>query len=165
VRVLAEESVPQIADLMARLNRCTTANCPDNRFISFFFSVLDPNTGELVYSNAGHNPPLLVRSNGNVERLETGGMLLGIFNNATYNEGRCRLDPSDILLIFSDGVTEATNPAGDEFDEPRLIEVLRANREAPAAGVLQAVKTAVTGWLSGGHFADDLTMVAAKRVG
>ena len=164
VRVLAEDSVPNIAELMARLNRSTAAHCPDNRFISFFFAVFDPRIGELVYSNAGHNPPLLIRHDGSVERLETGGLLLGIFSSTKYEEGRSRMEAGDVLLIFSDGVTEATDPAGEEFEESRLVEVLRAHRHVPADEIVQAVKTAVTDWVCGRPFADDLTMVAAKRV-
>ena len=74
------------------------------------------------------------------------------------------METGDVLLIFSDGVTEASDPAGEEFEESRLVEVLRAHRHVPADEIVQAVKTAVTDWVCGRPFADDLTMVAAKRV-
>jgi serine phosphatase RsbU (regulator of sigma subunit)/pSer/pThr/pTyr-binding forkhead associated (FHA) protein len=164
VRVLAEEP-PDVAQLLTRLNRITAANCPSNRFVSFFFSVLDPATGELVYSNAGHNPPLLLRSTGQVEPLEGGGLLLGIFPHATYDAFRCRMGTGDVLLLFSDGVTEAVNPAGEEFGEERVIAVLRRNRERSAGEILSAVTQAVTDFAAGAPAADDLTLIAAKRTG
>lgn len=163
VRVMAEQP-PDVADLMNRLNRITVANCPSNRFISFFFSVLDPRTGELVYSNAGHNPPLLIRSDGRVEYLEGGGIILGIFDDARYESRTCRMDPGDVVLLYSDGVTEATNAANEEFEEERLIEVLLANRDKSAQEIISAVTSAVAAFASGAPSADDLTLVAAKRI-
>ena len=163
VRVMAEDP-PEVAQLMMRLNRITAANCPSNRFISFFFSVLDPVSGELKYSNAGHNPPLLIRADGTVETLEGGGLILGIFAMAKYEESICRLNPGDVLLLFSDGVTEAVNPSNDEFGEEQLIEVLRANRDRTADEIIAAVTQAVNTFASGAPSADDLTLVVAKRV-
>jgi sigma-B regulation protein RsbU (phosphoserine phosphatase) len=163
VRVMAEEP-PEVAELMTRLNRITAANCPSNRFISFFFSVLDPDSGDLAYSNAGHNPPLLMRKDGSVEALEGGGLILGIFGMAKYEAMACRFNPGDVLLLFSDGVTEAVNPANDEFGEDRLTDVLRANRHRSADEIITAVTDAVTAFAAGAPSADDLTLVVAKRV-
>jgi phosphoserine phosphatase RsbU/P len=162
VRVMAEDP-PEVAQLMTRLNRITAANCPSNRFISFFFSVLDPVSGELKYSNAGHNPPLLMRTDGTVETLEGGGLILGIFGMAKYVECSCRFNPGDVLLLFSDGVTEAVDPANDEFGDDRLVDVLRANRERSADEIISAVTQAVATFASGAPSADDLTLVVAKR--
>jgi len=163
VRVIAEDP-PHVAQLMTRLNRITTANCPSNRFISFFFSVLDPASGELVYSNAGHNPPLLMRTDGSVEPLEGGGLILGIFGMAQYESRSCRFNRGDVLLLFSDGVTEAVNPANEEFGEERLIDVLRRNRNRSADEIISSVTEAVAAFASGAPSADDLTLVVAKRV-
>ena len=108
VQVLADE--PQnLAAAINRLNKITCQNCPSNRFITFFFCVLDPATGELAYSNAGHNPPVIVRANGTVEYLDGGGCPLGILSMANYSEYRAKLAPGDALAIYSDGVTEANN--------------------------------------------------------
>ena len=95
---------------MTRMNKATCAKCPSNRFITFFFCVLDAATGELAFANAGHNPPILVRASGEAEMLEGGGPVLGILA-APYCEERAHLDPGDMLVIYSDGVTEAHNPA------------------------------------------------------
>jgi serine phosphatase RsbU (regulator of sigma subunit)/pSer/pThr/pTyr-binding forkhead associated (FHA) protein len=162
VRVLAEEPT-DVADLITRLNRHTTANCPSNRFISFFFSLLDPRSGEIVYSNAGHNPPMLARVDGTIETLEGGGLIMGLFPNAHYESQTARMYPGDVLVLFSDGVTEATNPQGDEFEETRLIEVLRANRHKTANEVAEAIITAVAEFVDGAPAADDVTIVVVRK--
>jgi serine phosphatase RsbU (regulator of sigma subunit)/pSer/pThr/pTyr-binding forkhead associated (FHA) protein len=162
VRVLAEEP-PDVAEMMTRLNRATAANCPSNRFISFFFSVLDPATGELVYANAGHNPPMIARADGSIDRLEGGGLLMGIMPSAEYDAYRVQLNSGDSLVLYSDGVTEATNPAGEEFEEERLARVLQENRASAPREILEAVTQAVTDFSAGAPVADDLTLVVAKR--
>src|ERR1039458_4964533 len=102
-RVRREE--PQnLAAVINRLNKITCQNCPSNRFITFFFCVLDPATGELAYCNAGHNPPVIVRAGGTVEYLDGGGPVLGILPIANYSEYRAKLEPGDSLAIYSDGV-------------------------------------------------------------
>src|ERR1035438_3208734 len=106
VQVLAEDAT-DMAQFMTRINKATCANCPSNRFITFFFSILNVATGELVYANAGHNPPILVRANGEAEMLPGGGPVLGIISFAPYSEMRAQLDPGDMLVLYSDGVTEA----------------------------------------------------------
>jgi serine phosphatase RsbU (regulator of sigma subunit) len=162
VRVLAEDP-PNVAGLMTRLNRITTANCPSNRFISFFLSVMDPASGELVYSNAGHNPPLLMRTDGSVETLEGGGLILGIIPAAKYDACSCHVNPGDVLLLFSDGVTEAVNGANDEYGDDRLVEILRANRHRSPNDIINAVIEDVAKFAAGAPSADDLTLVVAKR--
>jgi len=163
VRVMAEDP-PDVARLMTRLNRITLESCPSNRFISFFFSVLDPGSGELVYSNAGHNPPLLIRANGNIETLEGGGLILGVFAMAQYESRSCRLARGDVLMLFSDGVTEALNPANEEFGDDRLVEILQMNRGRSADEIIAKVTEAVALFAAGAPAADDLTLVVAKRV-
>jgi serine phosphatase RsbU (regulator of sigma subunit) len=162
VRVLAEEPT-DVASMMTRLNRATAANCPANRFISFFFSVLDPRTGELTYANAGHNPPMIARADGTMERLDGGGLLMGIMPSAEYESYRVQLQPGDVLVLYSDGVTEATNPLGEEFEEERLAEVLRLNRQRPPDEIVEAITRAVSDFSAGSAVADDLTLVVAKR--
>ncbi|HEY1493093.1 MAG TPA: PP2C family protein-serine/threonine phosphatase, partial [Candidatus Solibacter sp.] len=163
VQVLAEDP-GNLAQFMTRINKATCAKCPSNRFITFFFSVLNAGTGELAYANAGHNPPILVRANGDAEMLEGGGPVLGILPIAPYSEMHAQLDPGDMIAIYSDGVTEANNVAYDEFDEERLIEVLKANRNAPAEVIVQAVIKAVTDFAAGAPQADDITLLIAKRL-
>jgi serine phosphatase RsbU (regulator of sigma subunit)/pSer/pThr/pTyr-binding forkhead associated (FHA) protein len=163
LRVLAEQPT-DVADLITRLNRHTAVNCPSNRFITFFFALVDPRTGEIVFSNAGHNPPLLARGDGSVERLEGGGLIMGLFPQATYEAVTARMCPGDLLVLFSDGLTEATNAAGDEFGEESLIDILRANRNRTAQEVAEAVTNAVCEFAAGAAMADDLTLVVLRKI-
>jgi serine phosphatase RsbU (regulator of sigma subunit)/pSer/pThr/pTyr-binding forkhead associated (FHA) protein len=163
VQVLAEDP-RDLAALMTRLNKATCVNCPSNRFITFFFCVLDGTSGELAYANAGHNPPVLIRASGEAQMVEGGGPVLGLLPMAPYREMRLRLDPGDVLALYSDGVTEADNAAGEEYGEPRLVEALKRNRAEPAEAILQAVRTDLAGFTSGVPQADDITLVIAKRL-
>ncbi len=163
VHVLFEDG-DDLAQKMTRLNKSTCQNCPDNRFITFFMTVADPSTGELVYSNAGHNPPLLIRAAGGFETLAGGGMILGILPKASYQDARAQLDPGDILLLFSDGVTEASDPRGEEFGEARLAELVASLRHRPAAEIVEAVNDAVGAFTEGAPAADDITVVAVRRL-
>jgi serine phosphatase RsbU (regulator of sigma subunit) len=163
VQVLAEE--PQnLAGVMNRLNKITCQNTPSNRFITFFFCVLDPATGELAYCNAGHNPPVIVRADGATEYLDGGGPVLGILPAATYAEYRVKLERRDVLAIHSDGVTGAHNSAGEEFGDERFAAVLAANRHKSAAEIVAAVTQALTDFAAGSPQADDITLVVARRV-
>lgn len=164
VQVLAEEPEDP-AELVARLNRIVCTSCPSNRFITFFFGRFDPHTGELCYCNAGHNPPILLRAGGSVERLQEGGMVLGILPRAPFGSARCRFDVGDLVVLFSDGVSEAVNPAGEEFGEEKLVDLLRAVRSETAQGILDTVNRSVREWSAGAPPADDITLVAARRVG
>jgi serine phosphatase RsbU (regulator of sigma subunit) len=163
LRVLAEDE-ETAATVVTRLNKTTCANCPSNRFITFFFGILDPATGELSYANAGHNPPFVVRSSGEVELLSGGGPVLGILPIALYTEQKAVLAPDDMLVIYSDGVTEATNMAEEEYGEERLAEVLCCRRGEPASAIVSAVTESLRQFASGAPQADDITLVVAKRV-
>jgi len=162
VQVLADE--PQnLAAFMNRLNKITCQKCPSNRFITFFFCVLDPATGELGYCSAGHNPPVIVRASGAVESLDGGGPPLGILSIANYSEYRAKVDAGDLLAIYSDGVTEANNAKEEEFGEDRFVAVLAANRAKSAAEIVAAVNEALTEFAAGSPPADDITLIVARR--
>jgi len=162
VQVLAADP-GDLAAFMTRLNKTTCANCPSNRFVTFFFSVFDANTGEVTYASAGHNPPVLVRASGESSLVQGGGPVLGLLPFAPYQEMRLRLDPGDLLAIYSDGVTEANNLAEEEFGEERLCEVLRDHRGEPAESIVQAVRAALAAFTGAAPQADDITLVIAKR--
>lgn len=163
VHVLAEEP-GNLGAFMSRLNKATCLKCPSNRFITFFFCVLDTATGALAFANAGHNPPILVRASGAAEMLEGGGPVLGILPIAPYCEMSAQLAPGDMLVLYSDGVTEAINLNEEEYAEPRFIEVLKANRGKPAAAIVEAVTQSLADFTAGAPQADDITLVVAKRV-
>jgi serine phosphatase RsbU (regulator of sigma subunit) len=163
VQVLAEDP-GELSFFMSRLNKATCAQCPSNRFITFFFCVLNASTGELAFANAGHNPPIVVRASGEAHMLEGGGPVLGILPVAPYREERAHLGMGDMLVLYSDGVTEANNPEYDEFGEERFIEVLKLHRNEPATAIVDAVTKALTDFAAGAPQADDITLVVAKRL-
>jgi len=162
VQVLIEEP-KSLAQVMTRLNRITCANCPSNRFITFFLCLLDGNTGELVYCNAGHNPPIIVRASGEAELLKGGGPVLGILSAIEYHEYRIQIEPGDTLVIYSDGVSEATSTDGEEFETDRLTEVVARTRTHPAQEILAAVNRAVAEFTAGAPQSDDITLIIARR--
>jgi phosphoserine phosphatase RsbU/P len=163
VQVLAEDP-KDLAAFMTRLNKATCAKCPANRFITFFFCVLDSGTGQVAFANAGHNPPIVVRSSGEASMLEGGGPVLGILPIARYSQMFTQLDRGDMLVLYSDGVTEATNLNYDEFGEDRLIEALKAHRTEPATAIVEAVMNALAEFTAGAPQADDITLVVGRRV-
>jgi serine phosphatase RsbU (regulator of sigma subunit)/pSer/pThr/pTyr-binding forkhead associated (FHA) protein len=163
VQVLIDEP-KSLSQAMTRLNRITSANCPSNRFISFFFCILDGDTGELAFANAGHNPPLIVRKSGEVEQLSGGGPVLGILAAVEYDEYRTRLEEGDTLVIYSDGVTEAANANSDEFEMDRLGDAVRRCRTETASGIVNGVNRAVAEFTSGAPQSDDITLVVARRL-
>jgi serine phosphatase RsbU (regulator of sigma subunit) len=163
VQVMIEE--PQsLAEVVTRLNRITCANIPTNRFITLFFCILDGDTGELTYCNAGHNPPVIVRATGEHEQLPGGGPVVGILRTIEYKEYRARLGPGDVLVIYSDGVTEAANPAGDEFDIDGLAAAVTPHRSEAAANIISEINKAVLLFTAGAPQADDITLIAARRL-
>jgi phosphoserine phosphatase RsbU/P len=163
VQVLAEDP-GDLGAFMTRLNKATCANCPSNRFITFFFCVLDAATGQVAFANAGHNPPIVVRSSGDALMLEGGGPVLGILPIAPYSQMFTHLDRGDMLVLYSDGVTEATNLNYDEFGEQRLIDTLTAHRTQPATAIVDAVTRALAEFTAGAPQADDITLVVGRRV-
>ncbi len=164
VQVLFEDPT-NLADLITRLNRIIVKNCPSNRFISLFAGVYDSQTGIMNYCNAGHNPPLLVRSGGEVEELGSTGVILGILPNAKFEEKRCHLNPGDAVVMFSDGVTEACGPDSDEqFGEERLARILaETGPEESAQAISEKVQQQLADWMGSAPPADDITLVIARR--
>jgi serine phosphatase RsbU (regulator of sigma subunit) len=163
VHVLAE-TPGNLGDFMMRLNKATCATCPSNRFITFFFSVLDAVSGDLRFANAGHNPPILLRASGEARMLEGGGPVLGVISIAPYSEQSASLAPGDLLVLYSDGVTEANNPDFDEFGEERFIRALSENRARTAREIVDAVTAALKEFTAGAPQADDITLLVAKRL-
>jgi sigma-B regulation protein RsbU (phosphoserine phosphatase) len=147
------------------VNRQICRNTGYGSFISFFLGDLEPSEGRLSFVNAGHNAPLIVRRDGTVEPLETGGLLLGVFPEASYQRGEVRLDPGDVLAMYTDGVTEAWSPAGDMFSEDRLVQTLVRHRDRSAAELHDTVLAEVRSFQQGRPPDDDLTLVLLKRVG
>ena len=148
---------------ISAVNRYLADNIPSNRFVTLFYAELDPESGALSFLNAGHNPPLIVHSAGTVEQLASGGLPLGIKRDAEYREGRTQLQPGDVLVVYSDGVTEAVSPTGEEFGATRLYEVVSRNIEGSAAGIRDRIESSLTKFAQGTSAADDITLVIVKR--
>ena len=162
MRTLTDERL-EPADLIARLNVQVCRQSPGNRFITLFYSVLDLASGELTYVNAGHTSPLLLRATGEFERLQSGGVALGMFDGSRFETGRVQLRPDDLLAIYSDGITEAENPKGQPFDEQGLETVLAAERRNNVAATCAAVVRSVERHTADTRLADDLTLLLLHR--
>lgn len=157
---LKSSATPAVApsDLCARLNKVMYANTPLHKFITCFYSVLDVKSRLLTYSNAGHNPPLLVRRTGQCTRLEDGGHVLGAFNESLYEECEISLHSGDRLLMFTDGLTEARNANGEEFGEERLRDLLIDGRTLSASELQQRILGSVREFC-GNVFHDDAALM------
>src|SRR5437016_9223495 len=153
-----------LAKMIGAVNRYLVESIPANRFVTLFYAELNPKDGSLAFLNAGHNPPLIVHAGGTMEQLAAGGLPLGIMPNADFREGRTRLHPGDVLVIYSDGVTEAVNPKGEEFGPTRLYEVVARNIDSSAAGIRDRIEAALTKFCQGTPAADDITLVICKRL-
>ena len=135
----------------------------DARYATVFFATLTAE-GVLTYCNAGHNPPMVVGGDG-VRSLASGSVPVGLFSSAAYADERTQLAPGDVLVIFSDGVTEALNTAGEEFGEERLSTELIKYRTAPLPDLVQSVITAVQAFAAGASQSDDVTVLVARYMG
>ena len=153
-----------LAKTIGAVNRYLVDSIPANRFVTLFYAELNPKNGALAFLNAGHNPPLIVHAGGTMEQLASGGLPLGIMPNADFREGRTQLHPGDVLVIYSDGVSEATNPSGEEFGPTRLYEVVARNLDGSAAGIRDRIESALTKFCQGTPAADDITLVICKRL-
>jgi len=158
VRGLASPSMsPEI--LCERLNTLIYRNIASDRFITFFYAQLDGASRQLRYSNAGHNAPIVAHRDGTHDRLDEGGSVLGIFQSQHFIAGTYTLQPGDRVLLFTDGVAEASLPEGEEFGDDRLIQLLRENCEASAEQLQKKILDTV-GTFCGGNWHDDATLIA-----
>ncbi len=157
------ETHDSLSKTIGAVNRYLVESIPPNRFVTLFYAELDPQKGTLAFLNAGHNPPLIVHAGGTMEQLAAGGLPLGIMANADFREGRTRLHAGDVLVIYSDGVTEAFNPKGEEFGPTRLYEVVARNMDSSAAGIRDRIEAELTKFCQGTPAADDITLVIVKR--
>ncbi len=161
VEVLAEQA-GDLGAIMTRLNKITCARCPTDRFITFIFCVLDPSTGELAYANAGHSPPIVVHADGELTLLEGGGPVLGVLPDVFYQQNEAQLQRGDLLVLYSDGVTDATDPDEEQFGDERFQQILCENRHRSAGEIVDAVTEAIRCWSRGSQPADDITLVIAR---
>ena len=162
LRTLVDEKLESRA-LVARLNRQICRHSPGSRFITLFYGVYTPSTGALTYVNAGQNPPLLRRVDGSIERLGGTGIALGMFESSTYDAATTSVNHGDLLVLYSDGITEAENPAGHPFEESGLERFLAARGTDTPAVLAPAILQAVEAHARDSRFTDDLTVLILKR--
>jgi sigma-B regulation protein RsbU (phosphoserine phosphatase) len=146
--------------LCQKVNHIICGNIAVDRFITFFYATLDVASHRLRYTNAGHNAPVLVHLDGSYERLETGGLVLGVDPKTGYEQGELDLAAGDRLVLFTDGVTEAVNAKGEEYGEQRLLHLLIESRHLGATALQEAVVDSVRRF-SDGRLKDDSTVVVA----
>jgi phosphoserine phosphatase RsbU/P len=152
-----------LSDLVAGLNRQVCANSQAGRFTTAFLAELDPATGDLSYLCAGHNPPILKREDGSFERLRSDNIPLGIELKEDYKTGFTRLEPHDLLVIYTDGVTEARNEERSEFGEARLLSIIQVAGGERSALTLSNIMRNLDGFVGAAPQHDDITCMIVRR--
>lgn len=147
--------------LCARIDSLISQNIANDRFITFFYAHVDGPARRLLYSNAGHNAPILMRANGTHHRLSEGGGVLGVFPMQTFTLGAIELQPRDRIVLFTDGLTEAANGNEEEFGEARLLELVGENRALTSKGLQERI-LAAAGEFCGGNWHDDATVIVVS---
>jgi phosphoserine phosphatase RsbU/P len=147
--------------LLSLLNHQLYESTPSEKYATLFLGIYNGAERKLTYSNGGHLPPIIMSQDGSIRRLETGGTVVGLFDQRSYDEDSVELCPGEIFLAYTDGVTEPENDFG-EFGEQRLIELLRENRDLPLARISEIVTVAVDDWIGANEQPDDVTLVLAR---
>jgi serine phosphatase RsbU (regulator of sigma subunit) len=162
VRALWREGDP-LPWVVSRVNENLLETVPPNRFATLFLARVDTTTGDVLWVNAGHAGPLVARADGPHEVLEATGTILGVFEDASWEEGRTTLGPGDVLVLLSDGVMEAARAAAHDLGPERLAAVVRARGGGSASTLLAALQAAAEEGLGGARRADDHTFVVLRR--
>jgi len=157
VRAFATDTT-EPAELCQQVNRILCGHIAEGRFISFFYCIVDSDESTLTFANAGHYPPILIRADGSVERLGTGGAVLGVFPDGGYEQGSVALRGGDRIVLYTDGITDVCNAADEEFGDGRLVDLAVANRACSAPALQARLATAVDEF-SDGRFQDDATLI------
>lgn len=151
------------SECIRRSNQLLYRSTDPEKFATLFYGILDFAQHRMMYSNAGHENPILFASGADMTRLETGGTVLGVVENFPFEDGVVELSPGDTLVIFSDGITEAFDESDQQFGEKRLIDAVAQHRNEPAESINQHIIEAVTTYAGSAPQADDLTLVVIKR--
>jgi len=159
VRAFAQDGTPP-ASVCASVNRLLCRNMASGRFVTFCYSRIDVAARRLTYSNAGHNPPLLIRADGSMDRLSPGGTVLGVFPENAYEQGELVLAPHDRLVFYTDGISESRNAAGEEFTDDGVAELAGRHRALDADAMLAAMLADIERF-NAGKYEDDATLIVA----
>jgi serine phosphatase RsbU (regulator of sigma subunit) len=150
--------------MTGRLSEAISRRTGPDRFITFFLVLLDPAKGEIEYTNAGHNPGLLRRKDGRIEELASHGLPLALFPGKPYGSSRLVLEPGELLCLYTDGVTEANDPQGNEFGADKLKEFLAGQATSEVAEIDAGLSRVLEKHAAGEPFADDRTLVMIRRL-
>jgi sigma-B regulation protein RsbU (phosphoserine phosphatase) len=153
-----------IRAVMRKVNSLLYESTERDKFVTGFYGTLDWKNGVLIFSNAGHNPPMLIRRDGSAERLVEGGLALGVLPDSRYEERPIALHGGDVLLLYTDGVSEAENEKAELFGEQRLEDLVRRHAHSPAAEILAHIVETVTKWTGAKGPSDDVTMIVARKL-
>lgn len=153
----------KLSDAVARVNDLIYHNTPPEQYITFVVGLYDAANGELRYVNAGHNPPIVARAKGESELLEAGGLILGCLPGMQYEEGSVKMEPGDLVVMFTDGISEAMNDANEEYGEERIREFVVHNRTLPCAEILSRLEQDVIAFCGREPNEDDSTFLIARR--
>lgn len=165
LRSHAFQRAEAVAELISDMNQLLCASSDQNRYATFFYGLYNDSTRCLTYVNAGHNPPIIIRPSQNSSetlRLEEGGLVIGLFKNASYQKAGVQLSKGDVLLLFTDGVSEAMNVRGEEFTEDRLVSLVRGNVQLSAVSLRDLILEQVNSFAGQAPQHDDLTLVVVK---
>ena len=149
---------------MAKVNYLLWESIERNQFVTAIYGILDASNKTLSYSNAGHNPPLLIKAGGETRFVDNGEQPLGMFRDTRYHEYHLMLEPGDVLVLYTDGVTEAANTEGEEFGRDRLAEAVKKFYDRPARELIASVQMAVLEWTGDGGPTDDVTFFIIKAL-
>lgn len=162
IRALVPLHLP-LSELTARVNNLMCQNTGGDKFVTFFWGALDHRNHTLRYVNAGHNPPYLLHGDGSMDRLDKGGMILGVMETMIpYEEGEVRLREGDLLVLFTDGVSEAMNPAAQEYGEQRLEGMLSRAGDRDARSLIESIHRDIQAHAAGAAQSDDITMMIVR---
>jgi phosphoserine phosphatase RsbU/P len=153
-----------VPEMTGRLSEAISRRTGPDRFITFFLMLLDPMSGEIEYTNAGHNQGLVIRGDGTIEELPSHGLPLALFPGRPYGSSRLQLAPDEFVCLYTDGVTEAANPAGEEFGLDRLKKLLAAQLGQEPAEIDGTLGRALEDHAAGEHFGDDRTLLMLRRL-
>jgi sigma-B regulation protein RsbU (phosphoserine phosphatase) len=162
-RTMASAQSLSTAEIVERLNRQLYESTSTEKYATFFCAEYDGATRRLTYTNAGHPPPVVFRQ-GRIERLDRGGTVVGMFSPMTYEQAVIQFEPGDVLLAFTDGLTEPENIYGEQFGEERLLEVAQRALGCPLEMLAEEIYRSVSDWTGSPELQDDMTMVVGKAI-
>jgi sigma-B regulation protein RsbU (phosphoserine phosphatase) len=149
---------------MAKVNYLLWESIERNQFVTAFYGILDVTNKTLTYTNGGHNPPILLKQNGDFSFMERGSVPLGMFRDTRYHDYYLTTEPGDVLVLYTDGVTEAQNLKGEEYGRERLAQSARANHQLGARDLISALHNEVLEWTEGRGATDDVTFFVIKAL-